>query len=604
MKNLINDFPNNILNFPLLFAQVREDSLLDIQLIKSHFPEGKIDVAMIASGGCTAAALTSNSAINSLALVDANPSQLALTKLKLHLLQFPLKKRLEILGHKSIDAKLRQSMIEGIMHALDIPLEIFGEIIFVSEHGLDFVGRYERLFDEFRSQLQPYQGLIEDLFHLEIIEEQTKLIKKGSLLGDAIDATFQKVFSQDNLTMIFGQEATANRIQSFADHFVERIRKYLSNHLAKDSPYFAQLFLGRFYNENFYPWLNIENAYLPDNISFHHMHMNEFLANADKESYDLIHLSNILDWLKPEEAEKMLENTYKALKPGGAVIIRQLNSCLDFKSYNNALRWEAKTSEEYHQEDRSFFYRELHVGFKPHVSMAPQITKIADQVLLDSKIFEGTFFQSIYSKAMDLDFFRRTQIDFFYAVDYFSKPMIVLASKLDLHHQRIDILHNIVEEHGDFDSNLYHSETFRVFLRSLGVNTSETFKIKKINPAVDAFNAALVGTAYAKDPLVGIACIGIIEYAFAEISAIIGNYVIDCKWVKKNELVHYGVHAELDKTHAEDFFKLLEPFIHDSEKMDLIYSGLKLGAHIFNELYQQLYFTNINNLSFGFLSSN
>ena len=70
---------------------------------------------------------------------------------------------------------------------------------------------------------------------------------------------------------------------------------------------------------------------------------------------------------------------------------------------------------------------------------------------------------------MNLETFRKTQMDFFYAVDFFSKPMAALIAKLDRHDQRIDTLHNIVEEHGDFESNRYHSETFRQFLKSLGL---------------------------------------------------------------------------------------------------------------------------------------
>lgn len=596
MKNLHN-FIEQALEQPVLFAQVREDSLQDIELIKSRFPEGKIDIAMVASGGCTAAALISETSINSLTLVDANPSQIALTKLKLHLMQFPIKRRLEILGHESMDPKKRKSIVEGMMLALDLPEEILGDLETISELGLDFIGRYEIVFDAFRQELKPHQSEIETLFVLESIQEQLKIVSKGSSLGDAIDAAFQKVFSQDNLVTIFGLGATANRIQSFADHFAERTRIYLSSHLAKDSPYFAQLLLGRFHGENVYPWLKNECSQLPECLSFYLSPMNQFLKEIGKNRFDLIHLSNILDWLPSEEAEELLDDAIHSLKPGGAIIIRQLNSNLDLRSYKNSFLWDSKSSSEYHRDDRSFFYRDLHIGFKPHVSRAPNVQKIADQILTDCGIFKGPFFESLRSGKMSLDVFRGTQIDFFYAVDFFSKPMAALIAKLDQHEQRIDILHNIVEEHGDFNSSQYHSETFRQFLKSLGLDPCKVLEGSKASPAVDAFNTALIGAVYSKDPLAGIGCIGIIEYAFAEISATIGNCAIDHGWIKRKELIHYGVHAELDKTHAEDFFILLEPYINNLEKKDTINSGLKLGAHIFNELYRQLFFRNIDNVS-------
>lgn len=595
MKNLPN-FTKRALKQPVLFAQVREDSLQDIELIKSRFPEGKIDIAMIASGGCTAAALIADASVKNLTLVDANPAQLALTKLKLHLLQLPIKKRLEILGHEVIEPQKRKIMIEGLMLALDIPEEVIGDLDIISELGLDFIGRYEIVFEAFRKELQDHRDAIESLFTLEDIQEQVKLVSKGCILGDAIDLAFQKVFSQEHLVKIFGPEATANRIQPFADHFAERTRAYLSSYLAKDSPYFAQLFLGQFHQGTVYPWLKSEGIQLPEHISFHLSPMNQFLKTTKNNCFDLIHLSNILDWLPSDHAAELLDNAIHALKPGGAVIIRQLNSNLDVRSFENDFKWDSIGSAEYHKHDRSFFYRDLHIGFIPHTSRAPNIQKKADKILADCGIFNGPFFETLRSGKMSLDNFKKTQIDFFYAVDFFSKPMAALIARLDQHDQRIDILHNIVEEHGDFNASYYHSETFRQFLKSLGLDPYKVLENNKTSPAVDAFNTALMGAVYSKDPLAGIGCIGIIEYAFAEISATIGNCVIDRGWVNRKELVHYGVHAELDKTHAEDFFILLEPFVNNPQAKDIIDSGLKLGAHIFNELYRQLFFRSLDNL--------
>ena len=50
-------------------------------------------------------------------------------------------------------------------------------------------------------------------------------------------------------------------------------------------------------------------------------------------SYDFVHLSNILDWLSPEEARATLDVAHAALRPGGWVLIRQLNSTLDIPCF-------------------------------------------------------------------------------------------------------------------------------------------------------------------------------------------------------------------------------------------------------------------------------
>ena len=55
---------------------------------------------------------------------------------------------------------------------------------------------------------------------------------------------------------------------------------------------------------------------------------------------------------------------------------------------------------------------------------------------------------------------------------------------------------------------------------------------------IRAFNSVLL-TACTYDELeVGICCMGIIEMAFADISAIIGKQVVEKNWVKEEDLVH------------------------------------------------------------------
>lgn len=79
-----DDYALKASHCPLAFALVREDSLQDQEIIKRYFPEKEIDMAMIASGGCTAALLAAQAPLRSLTLIDPNSAQIALTKLKLN----------------------------------------------------------------------------------------------------------------------------------------------------------------------------------------------------------------------------------------------------------------------------------------------------------------------------------------------------------------------------------------------------------------------------------------------------------------------------------------------------------------------------------------
>ena len=74
-----------------------------------------------------------------------------------------------------------------------------------------------------------------------------------------------------------------------------------------------------------------------------------------------------------------------------------------------------------------------------------------------------------------------------------------------------------------------------------------------------AFNSVLTASCVLDELEVGVACMGIIEYAFAGISAVIGKTVVQRGWVSAERLVHYKLHAEIDERHAEEFFAVIEP---------------------------------------------
>ncbi|HVR73335.1 MAG TPA: hypothetical protein VMT52_03350 [Planctomycetota bacterium] len=86
---------------------------------------------------------------------------------------------------------------------------------------------------------------------------------------------------------------------------------------------------------------------------------------AEPGRFDFVHLSNILDWLSPVEARDTLELAWGALRRGGLIVIRQLNSTLSIPDLDARFEWLDAFSAPLHAADRSFFYRAIHVGRKP-----------------------------------------------------------------------------------------------------------------------------------------------------------------------------------------------------------------------------------------------
>ena len=218
--------------------------------------------------------------------------------------------------------------------------------------------------------------------------------------------------------------------------------------------------------------------------------------------------------------------------------------------------------------------------------MKETITKILDE----SGYKENTYFTALKSGKFDKEDFTETQIQFFSAVNFFNRPMGALAAKIPTANLRVEVIRNVWEEHGEGDVDQFHSNTFVVFLKRLAGITSNDIARRALWPEVRIFNTTLAGACILDEYMIGAGVMGIIERMFCDISAWIGQAVVDLEWLKKEELVHYNLHKDLDIKHAEDFFNVLKPAWQESqENKYFIEQGLWMGANLFNGLYEGLY---------------
>ncbi|MDP4625530.1 MAG: iron-containing redox enzyme family protein [Akkermansiaceae bacterium] len=208
-------------------------------------------------------------------------------------------------------------------------------------------------------------------------------------------------------------------------------------------------------------------------------------------------------------------------------------------------------------------------------------------LLSAAPILSNGYFRALTGGSMAKADFVRSQVQFFYAVGFFSRNLATLAARLPTSAGRAVLVHNLSEEHGldednpseGFRPQLAHDQTFTRFLETLGVeNLSEC----NAEPPVQAFNLALMGACASESPGFALAALGMIEYAFADISALIGERVVELGWVKSDELVHYSLHAEIDKRHAAELFEAAED---TGEAEASLLGGLAFGRYIFDRLY-------------------
>jgi S-adenosylmethionine-diacylglycerol 3-amino-3-carboxypropyl transferase len=345
---------------PLVFAQVREDAALDLELLRLLGTD--LDVVMVASGGCTAAALAASGRVARLHLVDPNPAQIALARLKLALLaEAGPAARLELLGHAPGPAGRRRERLARALAALGLPDDALGPPAVVARDGPDHAGRYERLFLALQCRLAGAADDLERLLALDAPREQEALTSPAAPLGRLLDAALQEVMAPDVLVHLFGGDATRNPARPFARHFAARLRVVLATLPAAGNPYLWQMLAGRHAPGVTAPWLSLLPPPRLPAVRWTTATMAAALGEAE-ERVDLVQLSNVLDWSTPEEARRLLGLAHRALRPGGCVLIRQLNSTLDVPAAGKDFAWDADLARELHARDRSFFYNALHVG--------------------------------------------------------------------------------------------------------------------------------------------------------------------------------------------------------------------------------------------------
>jgi pyrroloquinoline quinone (PQQ) biosynthesis protein C len=202
---------------------------------------------------------------------------------------------------------------------------------------------------------------------------------------------------------------------------------------------------------------------------------------------------------------------------------------------------------------------------------------------------DNPYFRSLRDGTMTLEQFVETQIQFFHAVIFFSRPMAALVGRLPRPQMRLALLENLGDEHGSGRLTVCHENTFVELLSRLGVARAD-IDARALWPEVRAFNTTLLGACALDDVYTALAALGIVEDLFAGISAEIGRGIVARGWLRRSEVVHYATHERLDVQHAEGFYaSLYEPWETHARWRYQIQQGLELGAYAFLRLYEDLW---------------
>ena len=206
------------------------------------------------------------------------------------------------------------------------------------------------------------------------------------------------------------------------------------------------------------------------------------------------------------------------------------------------------------------------------------------ELIKSSPIHRQPFFISLLNGTMDKEHFKETQIGILDAVEFFSRPMFIISSKLDSYEDRFCIIRNILDEHGNGEIENAHGNTFRQYLVSLGA-TEKQINNRNLNKASVEFNNILMDCSLNSSTMKSIAMMGIIEQRYSKISATIVREILKKKWISKDSLYHYSLHEELDVEHAQGFYNIIKDGWKDIDTKKEIKKGLSLGNSMILNLY-------------------
>ncbi len=356
---------------PLQFAVQREDPRLEEKLLDS-LGQGPKRFFGITAAGDTLLQLSARTDLTELIGADIDSRQTAWTRFKLAAAgQLSRKDFCRALGISQIDESVREQLIGRVLGNLSPDDRTFfkSERAFFAKGAFDD-GTFERVFACWRAFLERFVAPRE---RIQAFFEGEAAVREELLASELWPVSFELFFHQSLLAALFGPDAIQHAPPgSFTRHFRARFEWALRQPDAAGNPYLSQVLRGRygaldgtqglpdFLGTSLFPKV----AEGVRKVSCHTGRVSEVLA-AHPGPYQLLQLSNILDWLSEAETESLVSPVLDNLAPGGFLLVRQLNNVRPLPTqWMKHLDFDPAFERSLHASDRSFFYSAIRVGRK------------------------------------------------------------------------------------------------------------------------------------------------------------------------------------------------------------------------------------------------
>lgn len=201
---------------------------------------------------------------------------------------------------------------------------------------------------------------------------------------------------------------------------------------------------------------------------------------------------------------------------------------------------------------------------------------------------ENVYFKMLCSGKMSKQQFLKSQMEFAPMVYFFSRPMAQVIANIPEAPPRVALVGNLWEEHGQGVPENVHGQTILTLIDRLGGDSS-SIDLNNPSPNARIFNEALRGVSTFENYRFAVSMFAGIERTFADISALIGQSIVDQGWLDVHQVTHYGLHKALDIEHAEDFLSVVDNDWQEGVFKSSIKEGIRFGCHLFAHTYTGFY---------------
>ncbi|MCP4499661.1 MAG: DUF3419 family protein, partial [Deltaproteobacteria bacterium] len=231
-------------------------------------------------------------------------------------------------------------------------------------------GNFETLFRQLRQFLFAFVVDEEDVF---------QAFSRGNIVEDCDrwfahsywTVAFELFFSDALLNEMFTPAATQHApAGSYPGYFRSRLEEALRKKDAEHNPFLQHIFLGQYLSPHLASssedstsvlpsFLTSSNAPRPSHIE---LRLGLLQDVADLERYQVIALSNVMDWLDDDEKRRLLQTLARTCRPKTQLILRQLNNIQDLAPFmQDAFVLDEEQSAELTRLECSAFYERVQI---------------------------------------------------------------------------------------------------------------------------------------------------------------------------------------------------------------------------------------------------